>query len=245
MACLVPIISACSKGGGVAADTSTAAVPPKTVALVHRAIGYNKIGSGNYEGAVKELTTALQSDPDDWTTYHYRGLAYMLEGDSAAAIDDLSTGTVRGVATTFFYRGMAHYLQGDAAWAVGDFEEAMRLEPKSAYYSIWLYVVRRRNYQQESLARSKLIAPADGIWPDVLIRYVQGVATEQQIRAEVGRAAPEDVGERSCFAEVMLGQLDLVNNQAAAAANRFRRASDVCPKDAVELAVARAELKRM
>jgi lipoprotein NlpI len=237
MICVAPFVFSCANSSPKPSTTNNTTVDA----------GLRDLGEGDYHQAIQEFTKALQLRPYDPEILHHRGLAQMLKGDYPAAVEDLSNGTVPGVAITFFYRGMAHFVQGgtyEAKWYVGDFEEAMRLEPHSAYYSVWLYVARRLNYQQAALARGKLIVPEDGVWPSVLIRYIQGTATEQDVHAEIQRGKPAEIAARECLADVMLGQLDLIYERTDSAAVRFRNADSVCPKDAIERAVAQAELKQ-
>ena len=101
-------------------------------------LGFDKIESEDFEGAIKEFTKALENDPNSGNAYFGRGIAkYSLE-DYEGAIEDFSESIAinQNDADSYFMRGFAKYDLEDFEGAIADFSKVIAINPDDddAYY---------------------------------------------------------------------------------------------------------------
>ncbi len=96
--------------------------------------GVSSGSQGNSEQAIRDLTKALDWNPDNWQARSNRAVSYTDRGDYDLAIADLDVLISRDPSQPAFFhnRGRAEMLKGDYARAIADYSEAIRLSPKSA-----------------------------------------------------------------------------------------------------------------
>jgi tetratricopeptide (TPR) repeat protein len=90
---------------------------------------------GEWDQAIKEYTTALQSDPDNARTYCNRGNTYGKKGDNDRAIADY-TQAIRidpNFALAYTNRGTRYRAKGDNDRAIADHTQAIRIDPNYVY----------------------------------------------------------------------------------------------------------------
>ena len=92
-----------------------------------------------YSEAIGRFSKAVEINPQLYTAFYYRGLAYMRQGDTDLAIQDY----VRAIelapkaAQVYNERGFAYRQRGDSSLAIQDFTRAIELNPDyaTAYYN--------------------------------------------------------------------------------------------------------------
>lgn len=101
--------------------------------------GVKKIDSGNYKGAIKDFTRAIELKADFAPAYSNRCLAYLQLEDAAHAIEDCTQALTLAPKNTEAYlnRGLARYRQGDYLAAIKDDTQVIHLKPEDfrAYYN--------------------------------------------------------------------------------------------------------------
>lgn len=101
--------------------------------------GVEKIQSGNYQGAIKDFTQAIQRQSNLTAAYSNRCLAYIQLGDYQAAIEDCTQAATLAPDNTEAYlnRGLAQYRLGNYQAAIQDNNQVIKLNPQEfqAYYN--------------------------------------------------------------------------------------------------------------
>jgi tetratricopeptide (TPR) repeat protein len=151
--------------------------PPHAAALKHRARAQTQVhheravallGARQYDGAIRELDSAINSSPDHASSFNLRGLCYAALGETRRAIQDFDQAVQldRNLAEAFVNRG--NIFQSSNKWerALADYSRAARLRPQDAYslYSRGL-VMRALGRESEAavdIARAKEIEPGIG-----------------------------------------------------------------------------------
>lgn len=108
-------------------------------------LGLAEYEKGNYEDAIKNYTTAIESHPEDASLYNNRGLAYFKVKKYKKAISDYSKAIELkpDYAVAYNNRGLAYFKRGGWAnkapfdKAILDFTKAIELKPDylDAYYN--------------------------------------------------------------------------------------------------------------
>lgn len=93
--------------------------------------GHERLGEGDFAGAIAEFNKALQLRPDSGHTYSYRGQARMRQGDLDGALHDFDTALQLDpeLDHAYRYRGGARMSTGDLHGALQDFNEALKRNP--------------------------------------------------------------------------------------------------------------------
>jgi lipoprotein NlpI len=96
-------------------------------------VGVARVGKGDYEGAIRDFTKAIESDPKNPVYYAARGNARTTSGELEDAIADFSTAIELDPARRVPYinRGVAKVDKGDLDGAIADYAKALTLDPKN------------------------------------------------------------------------------------------------------------------
>ena len=88
----------------------------------------------DYGKAITDFTGAIRLNPDHFTVYAHRGMAYERIGEYEKAIADFSTSIRQSSGDRISYHGRAdcYSAVGNLARAVADYTEVIRLDPKDA-----------------------------------------------------------------------------------------------------------------
>lgn len=101
--------------------------------------GVDKIQSGNYQGAIKDFTQAIQRQADFAAAYSNRCLANIQLGNYQTAIEDCTQAVTLAPNNTEAYlnRGLAHYKLSNYQAAIEDDNQVIKLNPQEfrGYYN--------------------------------------------------------------------------------------------------------------
>jgi tetratricopeptide (TPR) repeat protein len=102
-----------------------------SIALEYSNKGIAKAKAGDYKGAIKDFTRAIEINPDYAGAYNDRGIAKRLSGDYAGAIEDCTKAIEINPDHAFAYanRGNAKINLGDYVEALEDLSKAIELNP--------------------------------------------------------------------------------------------------------------------
>lgn len=129
--------------------SSFADTPPKPTKFEKS--GETKFNSGDYSGAIKDYTKAINADPKNSYLHYYRGLAKIFLKDYSGTIKDTSKAieldSKNGAA--LYLRGTARKETGKDKEAIADFTEALKL-------SLGDYSMQLNLYSARGAARSNL-----------------------------------------------------------------------------------------
>lgn len=107
-------------------------------ATVLKTQGSEKQIRGDQQGAVEDLTRALQLNPNDAEAYYKRGNVNYDQGNFEAAIEDYTKAVRlnRNLNDVYYNRGLAYFELQDYPAAIEDYNQIIRLNPNDgdAYY---------------------------------------------------------------------------------------------------------------
>lgn len=112
--------------------------------LYYRGTAYfNKLGKGNYDKAIVDLTKAIGLVPDDVLAYNIRGLVYLWSGRYDRAIGDFTKlfslyHMLSAQLPYFENRGIAYWLKGDYEKALADFTAGITQGEGLGKSSFWI-----------------------------------------------------------------------------------------------------------
>lgn len=108
--------------------------PVNLLAQVYSSRGFMKRNLGDFEGAVKDHTMAVELDPKYALAYNNRGIAKRDLGDLEGAVEDYTVAICMdpGYALAYNNRGVAKVAFGDWEGAVKDWDMAIGINPKYA-----------------------------------------------------------------------------------------------------------------
>jgi len=208
--------------------------------------GYAYAMNGDFPASIRDLDRAIQMRPAA-ELHANRAWSYMMQGDLTSALSDFSKAAELNPKLTNIYenRSTLYFIRGEYDLAAADVEKAVELDPGNPFGYIWLYIDTRRDHRDASWVLQKA-AQANAGWPSVLLRFIQGKATELNVHEEVRSGPLGAVSvERDCHTQLILGELALLDRWTDTAGSRFRYASTNCPFAQSERIIADAELKRM
>jgi lipoprotein NlpI len=215
--------------------------PARATHYYDRAMVYQV--KGDNDRALADYDLAIQIDPSNAPALWRRAGMHELAADYEAAIADL-TEVVRldpDYALAYRKRGFDNMHAGRYRAAIPDLARAVAGDPTEAYPALWLYLARARS--GDDTAAAELAANATRLepsaWPYAVIELYLGQRTPEAMLA-----APTTPDDR-CEAQFYLGEWKLLRADRAAAIEALEAAANTCPKDFVELADAKAELKRL
>jgi tetratricopeptide (TPR) repeat protein len=108
-----------------------------SIAFEYNDKGIAKANAGDYEGAIKDFTKAIELYPDFPSSYDNRGITKARIGDYEGAIKDFTKAIELkpDYPTVYYGRGLSKAYIGDYEGAINDFTKAIELDPNyvSAY----------------------------------------------------------------------------------------------------------------
>lgn len=101
-----------------------------------RIIAEAKYNEEDYESAIEYFSKSIEKDPDNYVSYHDRGVCKGLLDQHESALMDFSTAIMLNPIkyTAYFYRGNCKASLNDHIGALEDYNKAIQLNPNSAEY---------------------------------------------------------------------------------------------------------------
>ena len=128
--------------------------------------------------------------------------------------------------------------------ALADFNQWSKLDPKSAYATLWLDIIDKRGNLPSHLAdATKQIDMTK--WPAPIVRLYLGQLMAAAVLISADDPDPNTKRGHVCEANFFIGELMLQRGKKDEAVQRFRLAAADCPKDFVQYSAANAELKAL
>jgi tetratricopeptide (TPR) repeat protein len=227
--------------------TKVIELAPTPGAYATRGLAY--AANGSYDAALADYEEAIKLDTKYANAFTDRGDVFSAKQDYARAIADYKEAIKLVLndeerARVLRHRGFFVFLgRNDIERAIADFKAAIRLDPKSAYGVLGLYLARARPGDSKAAAaeleaNAQKLNPQD--WPYPAVELFLGKRTPEGILA----AAPPTLSER-CDANVYVGEWYLLQRDNSKAVDALKGAVSTCPKADFMYGLARAELKRL
>jgi lipoprotein NlpI len=144
----------------------------------------------------------------------------------------------------YFRRGIANFYAGSLPRALADLSQARKLDPKYAYYPLWLDILDQRSNAVTRLPQA--LSQIDMTkWPAPVIRLFLGQTTPAAVLAAADDPDVNTKIGQVCEANFYSGELALQRGVKEEAARLFRLAAADCPRDFVEGPAAYAELRAL
>jgi tetratricopeptide (TPR) repeat protein len=117
------------------------------------------LSQGRWEEAIKELSLAVQKEPNQAATHANLGMAYYFKGDSKAAVPEFQAALRldRERIDAIHGLGLALYDQGDLDGAVAAFQTSSRQNP-TAYYNLGNAFEQKGNHEKALEAYNNYLA---------------------------------------------------------------------------------------
>jgi lipoprotein NlpI len=150
---------------------------------------------------------------------------------------------------TGFYikRAQARLYSGQVNAAITDLNAALRLDPSDAYAVIWLHLAHLQGRVDDMQEMRQAAAVVDrNKWPGAIVGLFLGTSEPETVNAAgPANADRKSRSERECQAAFYLGIFKLEKGDRTGAKDHLQAAADTCPSSLIELATAKAELKRL
>ena len=128
--------------------------------------------------------------------------------------------------------------------ALADINPASELDPKDAYYALWVDIVNKRSSLPSKLAQAMTQIDMTK-WPAPVIRLYLGQLTSAAVLAGADDSDADVKQRRLCDANFFIGELALQQGSKDEASRLFRLAATGCSKDRTSGDGANAELKAL
>jgi tetratricopeptide (TPR) repeat protein len=212
--------------------------------------------NGDDDGAIADFSKALSLSANlrdavernlSIRAAESRGLAYFARGEFDLAVADLSEALRLEPkdASVLAARGVVELMRGALDQARADLAEATELSPTRANPALWREIADRRAHAQGRLAEAAEKF-SKAVWPAAAVHAFLGEPSWRTMLDEAS-AAPDSFPVvkqwQICQAYVFTGELALLKDAKAEAAEAFNSAAKACPKGAPERGVVAAELK--
>jgi tetratricopeptide (TPR) repeat protein len=216
---------------------------------------------GNLDGAISELTQALERDFDTQALYD-RGWIYALSGRPDNAIADYSLILRREGADAWpgalVERGFARVVRGDLNAAAEDFLSAKDVAPGDARAALWraalsirlnkdsFWASWRRSDAVNALKRERPRLEAER-YEGPLVQVLLGERTlaEAHRVAHIAARTASDADEAACFVDAMAGGLAMADGDVKAAEAYYAKAAARNNRTNYSCLIASAELNRL
>jgi tetratricopeptide (TPR) repeat protein len=217
---------------------------PQDFAAFHvRGVTYDS--KGDYDRAIADYDEAIRLAPNSYATLHERGFARFAKGDYGGAIVDYDEAIrLNPVPETYRNRGLAYLYVDQPTKAQADLKKANELNPKDAYFAIWLDIAERRSNAATHLSEAAAHLDRTG-WPAPVVRMFLGQATSAAVLAAA--EDPDAVKRKGqvCEANFYGGEFLLQHGEKDEAVHRFLIAARDCPPLFFETGAAAGELKAL
>jgi tetratricopeptide (TPR) repeat protein len=221
------------------------APPLRALAYRDRGLAYLRLKQPGK--AVADFSALLDLKPGDESALALRARANWADGQQMPAIADFKTvlQTAHATAPEYFELGQMEWTAGRFSDATADLAEAVKLSPND-YSVLWLAFARERAGAPDELSFARDVA-ALGLndWPRPLLDFYLGKATEDDVDKAALRGDAKTQSDQKCEASFYVGEWLMLHPGGAAAKPFMADAAANCPADYIELAAAKAELKRM
>jgi len=114
--------------------------------------------------------------------------------------------------------------------ALADINPASELDPKDAYYALWVDIVNKRSSLPSKLAQAMTQIDMTK-WPAPVIRLYLGQLTSAAVLAGADDSDADVKQRRLCDANFFIGELALQQGSKEEASRLFRLAATGCSKD--------------
>jgi lipoprotein NlpI len=188
---------------------------------------------GDFDRAIDEHTKAIELNPNDARMYSNRGAAWVGKGDYSQATIDFTKAIELNpkYAMAYYNRGNTLYCQGKFKEAIPDYQKAMEnhYDPKDYIYLMLLIASQKTSkeeYEKYQKEFTKFMTSHSSYWwiRKIIVFYVQGNVTEQQIISEAQRERDEKkIKERLCEAYYYLGEYKLSKGDKKGAEGYFQK----------------------
>jgi len=205
----------------------------------------------NLADAQTDFVLAVSLTPQDPDAHYKLGLARFRLLEFASAVQSLETAARFAPESPLVARalGCAQFAAGEFGKAAQALQRAVDLDPAGATYARLMLHITQRHLGQPA-APSLLATPAPATagreWPDLLLRYVRGDATEEDLLFGAHHLIPNsDRAGRWCEAHYYLGSVRLLARDTRIARYAFNEAVSTGKTAFAEHTLALAELGRM
>jgi len=144
----------------------------------------------------------------------------------------------------YFHRGLAKFYAGAVPQALADLSQASKLDPRYAYYPLWIDIIDKRGNLPSNL--SQALSKIDMTkWPAPVIRMFLGQTTPEAALAAADDPDANTKRGQVCEVNFYSGELALQQGAKEEATRLFRLAAAGCPHEFVENPSANAELEAL
>ena len=202
---------------------------------------------GNCAEAFSDLDEVIKLKADNVDAYLLRGSANTCLNKPDAALADFNLAiALRPTAVLFAARANFHWNQGQFSQAAEDYAQAVKLDPRRAYFVLWfaLSADRAGTLDQAALAATVRTLGIDN-WPAPLLDFYRGKTTTDKVYHDAASSDAQTATNQKCEADFYIGEWHLARKNAAAAKPLLQQAVNECPHDFVEYVAAQVELKRL
>ena len=206
-----------------------------------RANAFEKLG--RIDEALSDLDSAVALNGRLPAIVERRATLRLLTGQIENARTDFNAVLDRGMnGDAVFGRGLTAYFSGDWATAATDFAQALRVNPRSGAYALWLLKAQLRAHQPIPLDEFKGVPASNSAWPwiNAFLGDYDGGSIATGLRDGAGGDPV-----RACETTHLLGEWFLLKGNPEQAAIAFRAVSETCPPLTVQRVAAAAELRRL
>jgi tetratricopeptide (TPR) repeat protein len=181
-----------------------------------------------WKQAEADYRQALQLEPEQPVFHRLLANCEVAQGKAKAALTDFAQAVTLAPqdAQTYADRGCARFFLDDFAGAAADFDKSLQLNPLLTDVGPWRYQAGVRQGRAEP-AKTQLqawIKASQGPrgWTLLLVNYLLGEATDEQLLAGVDEKNPRMKTLQLCEAHFFIGQKLAAAGQADQAATHFK-----------------------
>ena len=130
--------------------------------------------------------------------------------------------------------------------AASDFERARRLAPDDVYNLLYFYLASARTKADAQAHLEREVSQLElGEWPGPLFEMMLGNLSPDEVWARASSSVAPGPTEKRCVAAYITGEMLELKGQNDKAAERYRTARKICPRDLIGYSAARYGLERV
>lgn len=211
--------------------------------------GTAKALNGDYEGAIADFNKAMKINPNDEKPYHTCGIAKSKRGDFDGAIAEFNKAIELKpkYARAFSNRGNIYFYKKEFKKAIEDYQKYLEIKPKNKYRTIWLYLAKFRNGNDDLSHLKKFYKKMKDKdkWPSPVFQmYLGKISPDNCLSLTKHRDLKKDK-EQKMGAHFYIGQYWLIKGDKIKAKENFQKCVDTGTKNFTEYTGAKAELKHL